>query len=376
MSKSIRSVIIFLRVLINVWWILFPASNCLGHEKLSLSSPLNVLWQYETDRTINLTPINNSSSVYLPLTSGALLSLHVSDGNLNWKTEIGGEISASPTADERAVYIASETIAPPSSSFSPATGTLRALSSQTGVTLWMRTLPMPIRGSMVSNETALFGGTSDGRLYAIRKQNGEVLWMKEFRTSFNSHPVIHGERIYVGAEDGTLLVIDLQTGRTLWHYRTRGALRAPVAVFNQMVFLGSLDNYIYALDDSDGRLRWRARTGAGIQSVTVTDKGLVAVSLDNFVYKLSYSNGKKIWKRQLAGRVAAQPLADEEVALFAPLAGDECVILDLKDGRKVNSIPVGEDNNTAASPIIINNILLLTTRKGLYAYTGAVPSDS
>jgi outer membrane protein assembly factor BamB len=360
---------------VSIWALLFPTFDSLGQARFSLSSPLNVIWQYETERTINLTPATGSASVYLPLTSGTLLSIQVSDGKLNWRTEIGGEISASPVADERAVYIASETVAPPSSTFSPATGTIRALSAQTGVTLWMRTLPKPIQGATISNETTLFGGAADGRLYAIRKQSGEVLWIREFKTPFNSHPVISGERLYIGAEDGTLFVIDILTGRTLWHYRTRNALRAPVAVLNQMVFVGSSDNYIYALNESDGRLRWRARTGAGVQSVTVTDRGLLVVSLDNFVYKLSFSNGKKIWKRQLAGRVAAQPVADEEVALFVPLAGDECVILDLKDGRKVNSLTVGEDNNTAASPLVINNLLLLTTRKGLYAY-GGTPTPS
>ena len=108
-----------------------------------------------------------------------------------------------------------------------------------------------------------------------------------------------------------------------------------------------------------------------MQSVTPTKRCLIATSLDNFVYCLSAQRGHKLWKRQLPGRVAAQPVATDEGVLFAPLAGEECIVLDQKDGRKVNSILVGEDNNLAASPLLEGNLLLLTTRKGLLAFSGS-----
>src|SRR3712207_7119609 len=53
--------------------------------------------------------------------------------------------------------------------------------------------------------------------------------------------------------------------------------------------------------------------------------------------------------------------------LLAPLVGDECVVLNLEDGKKVNSIYVGEDNNTEAAPLLTTDGLLLTTREGLLA---------
>ncbi len=53
--------------------------------------------------------------------------------------------------------------------------------------------------------------------------------------------------------------------------------------------------------------------------------------------------------------------------LLAPLVGDECVVLSLEDGKKVNSIYVGEDNNTEAAPLLTAEALLLTTREGLLA---------
>ncbi|HEX6182505.1 MAG TPA: hypothetical protein VFZ44_01250, partial [Pyrinomonadaceae bacterium] len=72
-------------------------------------------------------------------------------------------------------------------------------------------------------------------------------------------------------------------------------------------------------------------------------------------------------KRQLAGRVAAPPLVLNGSVLVAPLVGDECVVLNLEDGKKINSIYVGEDNNTEAAPLLTADTLLLTTREGILA---------
>jgi hypothetical protein len=61
----------------------------------------------------------------------------------------------------------------------------------------------------------------------------------------------------------------------------------------------------------------------------------------------------------------------------APLVGEECVVLNLEDGKKVNSIYVGEDNNTEAAPLLTTGTLLLTTREGILALTNqAVKSQA
>jgi outer membrane protein assembly factor BamB len=217
----------------------------------------------------------------------------------------------------------------------------------------------------------IFGGAADGRVYAFSKERGEILWMAQFKAPFASQPVLQGGRLYIGSEDGNLYALDQETGRTLWRYQTRGALRGPVAIAEETIFFGSADNYAYALRASDGRLKWRARTGAEVQAVAYTPSGLVVASLDNFVYFLSLRRGARLWKRQLAGRIASQPLASLDAALFAPLSGDACVVLDLKDGKQVNNLPVGEGNNMAASPVASGQMLLVTTRQGLLAFAGS-----
>jgi outer membrane protein assembly factor BamB len=344
-------------------------------SQLSLSQPLTVRWQYESDQTVNLTPATDGERIYLPLAEGTLVSLRALDGQLFWKTEIGGELSASPAADKGAVYISSMTVGAPGKE-PRALGALRALGREAGVTLWMRTFRYPLQGSLAVNQTTLFGGGSDGRVYALDKRSGKFIWVMQHWSPFASHLVVSGARLYIGNDDGTLFSLDQATGKQVWRYRTRGAVRGRVAVADGVVYFGSADGYVYAVDEIDGRLRWRARTGAGVQAVASVPGGLLVASLDNFVYLLSLNRGDRLWKRQLAGRLAAEPLTAPDGALFTPLSGDTGVVLDIRDGKQLNSLPIGEDNNTTASPIVAGNMLLVTTRHGLLAFSRPVDATN
>lgn len=336
--------------------------------RIFLAQPLTVRWRYSSSSTLNLTPAADRERIYLPLAGGSIVSLSASEGQLYWKSEVGGEFSASPTADDKALYVASETT-PTGGDSRPVNGSLRALGREAGVTLWLRNLPVPIRGSLAISDEKLFAGTSNGGFYSINKATGDVVWFVQLGSAFNCSPVITKQGVYVGSEDGNLISLEESSGKVRWRYATGGPIRGPVAVTNDMVFFGSGDGYVYAVDEADGHLRWRSRTGAGVQAVKSVTRGLLVASLDNFVYLLSFQRGKRLWKRQLPGRISAQPVTAEDGALFTPISSDAGVVLGLRDGKQVNSLPTGEGSNTAASPVIVADIVVLTTDQGLLAFS-------
>ncbi len=333
---------------------------------LDLSQPLTVSWRHESNLTLNLTPAFDEQRIYLPLAGGTIVSLMGATGQLNWRSEIGGELSASPVADQNGVYVASE-IGKPESGARRATGALRALGREGGVTQWMRTLAMPLRGALTLSNGKLFAGGSDGKIYSFDSRNGEARWSYDYGAPFNSQPIVADSRVYIGSEDGNLLALEESTGKLLWHYRTKGAVRGPVANGNDFVYFGSGDGYVYAVDAKTGRLVWRKRTGAGVQAVVRAGEQLLVSSLDNFVYKFSLT-GTRSWKRRLTGRISSQPLITDRAALFMPLSSLSAVVLELRDGRQVNLLPIGEEITTSASPIAIGDVVLLTTEHGLLAF--------
>ena len=331
-----------------------------------LSQPLTVRWRYESPVTLNLTPAYDNERIYLPLAGGTLVALKAKDGQLYWRTEIGGELSASPVADEASIYVASETKVQPNETQKPA-GALRALGREGGVTQWLTPLVRPLRGALTLSNGKIFAGGSDGRAYAFDKRTGGVLWSIPYALVFSGQPVVKGGRVYIGSEDGTLLALDEASGRLLWRYRTKGAIHGPVAVNNEYVFFGSGDGYIYAVSTAKGKMKWSKRTGGGVESVVLAGDSLLAASLDNFAYLLNL-HGKMLWKKLLPGRISAKPLTDEQTALFTPLSSSEGVVLGLKDGKQVNTLVAGEELTSSASPIIVGDAVILTTEHGLLAF--------
>jgi len=339
-----------------------------------LSQPLTIRWRYQSPVTLNLTPAFDNERIYLPLAGGTIVALKAKDGQLYWRTEVGGELSASPVADDSSIYVASETKVQPNETQKPA-GALRALGREGGVTQWMTPLVRPLRGALTVSGGKIFAGGSDGRAYAFDKRTGGVLWSIPYALVFSGQPVVKGNRVYLGSEEGTLLALDEATGQLLWRYRTKGAIHGPVAVNDEYVFFGSGDNYVYAISADKGKMKWQKRTGAGVESVALVGDSLLAASLDNFAYLLNL-HGKMLWKKLLPGRISAQPLTVEQTALFTPLSSSEAVVLGLKDGKQVNTLAAGEELTSSASPIIVGDAVILTTEHGLLAFARPADSDS
>ena len=104
-------------------------------------------------------------------------------------------------------------------------GTLRALSKTTGVTLWMRTLPVAITAGLAVDGVALFGASADGNVYAFDKRTGLVLWSTQYPEVFSAQPMVSGEHVYFGSKAGTLRALNVKTGEIVWQYKAAGAIR-------------------------------------------------------------------------------------------------------------------------------------------------------
>lgn len=331
----------------------------------ALSQPLTIAWRYESSQTTNLTPAFDEHAVFVPLSGGLLIALNAADGKLLWKSEAGGDFSAAPVADERSVYVATK--------YSDAEekhthGTLRAISKATGVTVWMRTLSAPLAGALAVNNQGLFGAGTDGRVYAFDKHTARILWSNQYEEEFSGHPVVTNKSAYFGSGGGVMRALNVQTGELIWQYKTRGPIRGPIAVSGNVVYFGSGDGSVYAFNELRSKLLWRRRTGAAVEAATVVENGVLAASLDNFAYLLSLNKGSLIWRRQLPGRIPARPLIASDGALFTPFSTDAAIVLNLRDGKPSNTLPLGDENSSAAAPIVVSNLVLITTPRGLLAF--------
>jgi outer membrane protein assembly factor BamB len=338
-------------------------------DGLVLSQPLSVAWRYQTDQTTDFTPATDAQTVFVPLSSGVLLALNASDGKLNWKAEAGGIFSTIPVADDRSVFVA-QRYGEPAQQL--AGGTLRALSKTTGVTLWMRTLPVAISAGLAFDSKALFGASADGNVYAFDKRTGLVLWSTQYNEKFTAQPTVSGDHVYFGSNAGTLRALNAKTGEIVWQYKAGSAIQGPPAIFDNVVYFGSNDANVYAYGEARKKLLWHRRTGASVQAVAIAANGVLAASLDNFAYLLSFSKGSLVWRRQLPGRISSRPVTSAEGALFTPFSTDQAIVLNLRDGKTANTLSLGEENSSSAAPVSVNNLVLITIPHGLLAFSNTI----
>jgi outer membrane protein assembly factor BamB len=364
-------------LLLAVWGLVFCQHLRAGETPFSFSRPLVVAWNFESKTLTGLAPVEIGGVLITPLTAGVVLAVAADDGELLWKAELGGELSCSPAADLNAVFVASEetpAAGGPAGSQGPR-GVLRALSRANGITLWSKSLPTPLR-SLLLHRGTIYGVGDGGRFYALRSEGGGVLWETKLPSTPQGGFAHSNGKIFIATKDGGLIAVDGATGRTLWDYRTQKAMAGLFAVDGDRVYLGTAGGYVHALEEVNGQLRlsWSRRAGTAVQGVSLAPGGLLVTSLDNFAYFLEPRRGRRVWKRQLPGRVLPQVITDARNALLTPLGGEACIALSLKDGRLVNTLPVGKDNGIVAPPLLTDSNVIVPTRNGLLAF--APPEQS
>lgn len=334
---------------------------------LRLSRPLVLKWLREQGAPITVPPGSHRDSLYVQSPEGAVTSILLPGGHLQWRSDIGGHLSAGPVADGRAVYVASESV-----SVDPGKpqGVVAALSNTSGITIWSQTLTSPIQGQLLVLDDALYGATRDGRLVSFNSETGAPGWTTQIHSPFSGNITLANRRLIASTADGVILSFDGRTGKQAWRYRTPDRARSTVVAAGSKVFVGSANGYLTALEETAGGVtfKWRRRVGTSVTGLTHSPQGVIAITGDNFVQLLSHRHGARLWKRRMPGRVLAQPLIDSRSALFATLGGDACIVLSLESGKQVNVISVGEGNQILTTPILTQTALIVPTRKGLMAF--------
>jgi len=169
---------------------------------------------------------------------------NVEDLTEKWAFTTGGDVSATPAVDGKAVY------------FPDFAGNLYKLDRETGEVIWQHQISdyTGIAGNFARTTPAIHGnllifGDQAGRqvgpgarVMAVNKNTGDLVWVNHVE----EHPsavitqsaVVHGDRVYVGVSSleelhaavipgyeccsfrGSILALDVNTGELIWQTRT------------------------------------------------------------------------------------------------------------------------------------------------------------
>lgn len=298
-------------------------------------------------------------------------------------------------------------------------GAIVALDLATGAQRW--------RAQTKDDLAAAVG--SDGRHAAVVTSNNELqvfdqgkwLWTERLPGRVITAPLVAGERVFVQAVDRSVRAYDALDGRWLWQYQraggeplalaTSGAITAfrdtllvgqgarlvgldplkgsvrfelnvgtprgtneverladlvgPIARIDEGACVRAFQLSVACLELNRGGLRW-SRPQAGTQAVAAGDKLVVGADGADRLTAWKTENGEVLWRsdRFTHRRLSAPAILGDRVAV---VDGEGYLhLLSATDGRTLARLEL--DSAAAAAPVVVDQLLLVATRKGtLYA---------
>lgn len=298
-------------------------------------------------------------------------------------------------------------------------GEVVALDAATGTVKW--------RAQAKNDLSAAVG--SDGRHAAVVTDNNELqvfdqgkwVWTARLPGRVVTAPLVAGERVFVQAVDRSVRGYDVLDGRWLWQYQrpggeplalaTSGVLAAfrdtllvgqgarlvgldpvkgsvrfdvnvgtprgtneverladligPLARADDEVCVRAFQLSVACLELNRGSLRW-SRPQAGTQGVAANDRLVVGADSADRLTAWKAENGDVMWRvdRFTHRGLSAPAILGERVVVVD--AQGYLHLLSATDGRTVARVEL--DSAAAAAPLVANQTLYVSTRKGtLYA---------
>lgn len=216
-------------------------------------------WEFRPDDNASLgRAVVLGDRVFFGTASHRLYCLRVSDGKVQWRTDLGSDwrfaaVVRGVAADGKVLY-----------------ATVEQWRSENGT-------------------------KSSGWLIALNEKTGNVIWRyctgtDDERRGLSSSPVITSDLVLAADYlSNAIEAVNRKTGRQIWRFQgERGFVGFPEAplVAGAMVYAGSGDRYVYALDLASGHLAWKTKMPASNEayalcgkSILVNYRGLAALDL-------------------------------------------------------------------------------------------------
>jgi outer membrane protein assembly factor BamB len=347
----------------------------LGEDRLSLRWK-RVLLDRKEDLSPQefATPTLWSDTVYAGSSSGELVALRASTGELRWRKPIG-QINSRLAVDGGLLYVGTQD------------GVLFCLDAQTGEEKWKYQSRGPIgQMPLVSGDLVVFANEGD-QVIALDSITGAFKWLYKSDTpeenTLRGHAGVagDGELFFTGFTNGNIVALRRDTGSVAWLQSLKGEASAFVdvdatpVVIDETVYVTSSSGGVYALDKTSGLVRWRTSLwDASIPSasgnvggltsdgtllyVMVADLGIHALDLQgNVVWRVGANKGGE----------PATPVVAGDLVLYT-LAKDGLYLARRRSGAIVEYWNPGD--GISASPAVTSDgrMFLISNRGILYAF--------
>lgn len=270
-----------------------------------------------------------NGTLYLGTENGEMFALDASDGSIQWRVNVPGEVVSAPAYGEG--YLIAHL----------GNGLIYAMNAENGDERWRHEEEVPtlsLRGtsSPVVSAGGVMVGTNNGRAAVLILENGQLAWDERVTApsggsdldrmvDIDANPVVRGETLYLLSFNGELVAMQLRNGEVMWRRDYQG-YRTPQVTASR-IYLTTTRSHIVELDRMSGNERWRnnALYGRSLTEPTVMSNHVVTADRFGVIHWLDRSNGQVVGRHELR----------RDSVQVAPLRVDDKVIVQTNNGRLI-----------------------------------------
>ena len=368
----------FISVALILLWL---TGNVLADENHSSSQPpqLKLCWQLPSLEPTIVQPASQNERLFVATFGGKLTAVNAATGEPLWRTELGGEIVGQMPVGKNLLYVASQIAA---GQDRPAAIIIRALSIETGLTVWQgeissaAQLALALQGDYLLAASGESGNATGGgaetnshlKVIALSADKGELRWTQTLAADLSTALTTVDETLVFATADKVVHLLKIADGREIRRLTIPAPAREKIVWSRGLLLFGDKSGNVFAIDAADGKTSWTLRLGGAAQSILPTDKGVLISSLDDFVYFQNILSGKRIWRKRLASRPLGAVLLNDAAVLLAVTGQNSSIILDLKKGNVLSQVNLGAENVAVSAPFASRDYVSVPTAKGLLTF--------
>ncbi len=206
--------------------------------------------------------------------TGALYSLRVDDGSVEWRTDLEGWpgrwLYTAPVHADGIVYAGGK-------------AGFGAYRTDSGEPTWYTELEQNDAWSCYANpliaEDVIVLFVSRRGLLALSRIDGSIAWETELDVEYYyAAPVRVGEDLVTGGNRQSLARLRVNNGEIIWHEESlAGNYASGLAADDQRIYVSTPAGAIQALEAETGRELWRMNTGSDLLDMTPYERGVCSL---------------------------------------------------------------------------------------------------
>ncbi len=344
---------------VNNWPMFRGAPSLTGISSAELPKPLNLLWSFDAEDSIESSAAIADNTVYVASMDASLYAIELSTGKQRWRYSTAGPVQeSSPCVQDGVVYVGD------------LNGILHAVDAATGKKIWTFETEAEIRSSPNYKNGKIYLGSYDQNLYCLSADTGTLIW--EYATDGPVHatPTLDDENAYISGCDAAFRAINAISGKQVFAINLADYAGASAAISDGYAYVGTFGNEVLCLNLRKQLREWSythpTRNFPYYSSAAVASDRIIVGGRDKIVHCLDRSTGKEIWSFMTKARVESSPLVTGN-RVFVGSNDGLFYELDLISGKKVWEFTSGAP--FSASPAAVHGFLVIGDQDGvLYCF--------